>query len=342
MIFGLSLVAQFFDLTLGLSRGFDAFQYLPIAYYGTLVLTGSVSVYLARGVADTQRDLEHRLVEVERLSAKTLEQELAARDLEIERRLLEADNRRKTEELEAAREFQLSLLPDRPPDAPGYDVYAQMRTAVEVGGDYYDYRVESDCLLLAYGDATGHGARAGAMMAMAKGFFNSWISDVEPGSFLDEANRALSEMRLRGMLMSMGVVRASGGRLRHAAAGMPPGLVYRKRLDAVEEVLVESLPLGARVNASAYLTGEIELEPGDLIMWTTDGLPELTNAEGRPFGYERVREQFLVAARLGDACLATEHMMSWIERWKGGGPPDDDVVVAVLRRLGEPVPEDPD
>ena len=86
------------------------------------------------GGAGPGRQVEQ--VSVEELSRRTLEQELQAKEREVERLLLEADNRRKTGELEAARELQLSLLPAGVPEVAGLRVAAAMTTATEVGGDY--------------------------------------------------------------------------------------------------------------------------------------------------------------------------------------------------------------
>ena len=90
----------------------------PVAYYGVACLLLSASLFIAFVFSRLARTLEERLVEVEELSRRTLEQELQAKEREVERLLLEADNRRKTGELEAARELQLSLLPARVPKSP--------------------------------------------------------------------------------------------------------------------------------------------------------------------------------------------------------------------------------
>ncbi|MCP3958309.1 MAG: HAMP domain-containing protein, partial [bacterium] len=95
--------------------------------------------------------------ELSRHQEKLLEQERKRRDQEIARQVLEADNERKTRELEEARDFQLSLLPKALPEHPSYHLAVHMETATEVGGDYYDFRSADDgTLISAVGDATGH------------------------------------------------------------------------------------------------------------------------------------------------------------------------------------------
>ena len=90
---------------------------------------------------------------------------------EAEKRALEIENERKTKELEEARQLQLSMLPKELPQLPNLEIAAFMRTATEVGGDYYDFMVnENGILNVAFGDATGHGLQAGTMVTLMKGF----------------------------------------------------------------------------------------------------------------------------------------------------------------------------
>ncbi len=101
-----------------------------------------------------------RKVEIKRREqkARIRESELRVKATEAEKRVLEVENERKTKELEEARQLQLSMLPKELPKLPHLGIAAFMRTATEVGGDYYDFIVQEDGTLnIAFGDATGHG-----------------------------------------------------------------------------------------------------------------------------------------------------------------------------------------
>ncbi len=172
------------------------FSIFPVAYYGVASLLLSASLFIAFVFARLGRVLEERLVQVEELSRRTLAQELEAKELDVARRLLEADNRRKTGELEAARELQLSLLPAALPQVGGLRVAAAMTTATEVGGDYYDFRVDNGVLTAALGDATGHGARAGAMVSLMKGMFSTYGSAEDIPRFFRGASATIRAMRM--------------------------------------------------------------------------------------------------------------------------------------------------
>ena len=79
----------------------------------------------------------------------------------------EAENSRKSQELEEARKLQLALLPEKLPDLPNLQIAVYMKTATEVGGDYYDFYISADGTLnVAMGDATGHGMQAGTVVTL--------------------------------------------------------------------------------------------------------------------------------------------------------------------------------
>ncbi|MCK7523473.1 MAG: hypothetical protein MZV64_40370 [Ignavibacteriales bacterium] len=79
---------------------------------------------------------------------------------------------RKSNELESARQIQLSMLPQALPEHPELEIAVTMQTASEIGGDYYDFHLaEDNTLTFAIGDATGHGAKAGAMVTAIKTLF---------------------------------------------------------------------------------------------------------------------------------------------------------------------------
>jgi len=140
-----------------------------ISISGLVSLLITMSVSMSRSFAITSKRLEDKLLEVQKLSELTLEQERQSKEKEIQTVLLQADNQRKTLELEQARAMQLSMLPKTLPDVPGLEVAVLMKTATEVGGDYYDFHHDTNGdLTAAVGDVTGHGHRAGIVEATAK------------------------------------------------------------------------------------------------------------------------------------------------------------------------------
>jgi serine phosphatase RsbU (regulator of sigma subunit) len=248
---------------------------------------------------------------------------------ETEQRLLRSEYERKTRELEEARTFQLSLLPKTLPDHPGLSIAVSMQTATEVGGDYYDFHLSEDGVLTtAVGDATGHGARAGTMVTVVKSLFSADSGRSNPREFLSEAAAAVKRMELGRMAMGLTLARLEGTRLTIAAAGMPPALLFRSASGAVEEIVLQGMPLGGL--AFDYREMRLDVGPGDVLLLMSDGLPELQDGRGEPFGYPRVRSLFgELGARAPEEIIAglTAAGRSWSE----GEPPNDDVTFVAVR-----------
>jgi len=279
---------------------------------------GKLALTFNRMAADLKQHQE-RLLEEERLR----------QERDIEQALLQTEYERKTRELEEARRFQLSLLPKALPEHPAFEIAVSMRTATEVGGDYYDFHLSADgTLTVAVGDATGHGAVAGTMVTVVKSLFSADAGASRPREFLDEAARAVKRMELGRMAMGLCLARLTGGSLTLSSAGMPPVFLRRQASGAAEEIALQGMPLGGL--ASDYQEAGLEMAPGDTLLMMTDGLPELTNGDGDPFGYPRVRSLF---ESLGGE--APEEVIAGLaaaaESWSGAQAPKDDITLVVVR-----------
>jgi serine phosphatase RsbU (regulator of sigma subunit) len=261
---------------------------------------------------------------------RLLAEERRRKEEEIQRALLAAENERRGRELEEAREFQLSLLPRELPRREGLDLAVSMTTATEVGGDYYDFLLGPQGeLILAVGDATGHGAAAGTLVTAVKGLFAGGADRCSPAEFLGSANAAIHRMGLVRRAMALTVACLEGSRLRISAAGMPPALRFRAADERIEEIVLPGMPLGARSGVD-YEERALELAPGDALLFLTDGLPELPNAAGEPFGYERLGARFATLAR-GAAGEIVAGLEEAVGEWGGGATPADDVTFLVLK-----------
>jgi serine phosphatase RsbU (regulator of sigma subunit) len=239
------------------------------------------------------------------------------------------DLERKTAELEEARRFQLSLLPRQLPEHPAYDVAVAMRTATEVGGDYYDFRLTpGGALVAAVGDATGHGARAGTMVTVIKSLFSARPPEGRLSDFLGEANETVRKMELGRMAMALCLARFDDGRMIFSSAGMPPALVRRATDGRVEELAAPGMPLGGL--ADGYDELAVDLAAGDLVVLMSDGLPELPDDAGEPLGYERV-SRVVAEAPASTPQELIEALLHAAEEWAGMGPPNDDITFVALR-----------
>lgn len=258
-------------------------------------------------------------------------QERERQEQSMERRLLEVEYARKSDDLEEARRFQLSLLPKHIPANDDFDVAVFTRTAAEVGGDYYDFHVAANAVLsTAVGDATGHGARAGTMVTVIKALFAGYSSDTSPAKFLRDAAEKVKRMDLPRMAMALMVARLERHGVTIASAGMPPAYVHRAATGAVDEIALHATPLGTL--GADYHDAVVELAVGDTMLLMTDGFPELLDSAGQQLGYVAAMQEFAAAATASDANGVITALEQAAHRWHGTAPPNDDVTFVVVRK----------
>ncbi|MCB1034457.1 MAG: SpoIIE family protein phosphatase, partial [Acidobacteria bacterium] len=259
-------------------------------------LQARVPVYSENEIGQLARTFNRMAFELSENQRQLLEQERHRQEQEMQQRLLEAENHRKTQELEEARSFQLSLLPKALPKVEGLELASYTKTATEVGGDYYDMLVgPNGCLTVAIGDATGHGARAGTMVAVIKSLFSSRAAESRLPQFLAEAAATIKGMGLHRMAMALALVRVDGRRVCVSSAGMPPVLLFRSGSREVEEITLPGMPLGG-ILGYPYAEHTTELAPGDALLLMTDGFPEMMSKDGKVLGYGGMRKLFAEAA----------------------------------------------
>ena len=286
----------------------------------------SVSIFLARNFARTNRDLKLQLAQVEQLSKQQIEHERQAA-------ALRAENDRRAQELEEARQLQLSMLPRKLPNIPGLEIAAYMKPASEVGGDYYDFHTGADgTLTVAVGDATGHGLRAGSVVTATKSLFNAFAEIEDIPRIFRQSSAALKKMNLRGLFMAMTMLKIKGNQLSICAAGMPSALIYRTATEQVEQINLRALPLGS-VSNFAYQEQQFDLSAGDLIVVMSDGFPEMFNQTNEMLGFEKAA-QMLPAIAKKSAQEIISRFVETGEAWADARPADDDVTFVVLKIKG--------
>jgi serine phosphatase RsbU (regulator of sigma subunit) len=263
--------------------------------------------------------------------SQRFEREIRAR-ASLERQLLEAEDARKTRELEAARAIQLSMLPETLPDYPTVRLGACLVTASEVGGDYYDVDLHEQVLTLVIADVTGHGLRAGMMTAVAKSLFTHSARDGDLEGLMGHTSATLERMALPGgMAIALGLVRVRDYAVEIVGAGLPAALHYRVADRRVETIPLDGLPLGFVLPIETpYTYRRLIAEPGDTIVLMTDGLIELFNEVDEMFGISQAAQVLTqVAERPPQAVAQALHQAGLT--WANGRPADDDLTIVVLQ-----------
>jgi serine phosphatase RsbU (regulator of sigma subunit) len=207
-----------------------------------------------------------------------------------------------------------------------------MRTATEVGGDYYDYIFAKDGTLhIAIGDATGHGTKAGLMVATVKSLFNSIGTNMMIQDFFARCTEILKKMNLGNLFMSMTLLRIKNKYLIASTAGMPPMMIYKKSQNRVDEHTLKGMPLGA-FEGFEYSEMELELESGDVILLMSDGLIELFNEKMEMFGEKRI-EELLKINHDKSSDEIVQIFYNEADKWSGDKPQDDDMTFIVIKIL---------
>jgi serine phosphatase RsbU (regulator of sigma subunit) len=265
------------------------------------------------------------------LLEETIEElEQKRKAVEEQAKIIQLENDRKTKELEEARQLQISMLPKELPKLPHLDIAVYMKTATEVGGDYYDFHIALDgTLTFAIGDATGHGMKAGIIVSMVKALFSSGESMLDIKTFFRQSNNTLKGIELGKLMMAFMMIKIKSNKIEFANAGMPPLFIFRKKSKVVEEIILNGMPLGAMKNFP-YETKELEIFSGDTILLLSDGLPELKNGKNEQYDYERVKSEFNSVAEKSPNQVV-EYLNNSATEWMNGIEPDDDITFVVIK-----------
>lgn len=248
-----------------------------------------------------------------------------------------ADRLRVRDEIEVARELQRQLLPKEGPALAGWRVAHAYGTANAIGGDYYDFIPLPDGrLVLAVGDASGHGMGAGLLMAIGKTSLETALEiDPRPEAVLGVLNRVLCRTGGRRAFFTLcyAILDPRSGDLYLASAGHPFPLLRRAATGVVEELGRGSFPLGLKTDVR-YTAERVRLEPGDVLVLYSDGIPEAVGASGT-FGFDRLAG---LVRRDGDPDVLHRNILRALDHHLGDHEPNDDFTLVIVGR--DPHPPD--
>jgi len=262
------------------------------------------------------------------LTLRNLEQQLDNRLTE-----LQTLNTRLQSEMGMAREIQQKLLPPPSPNWPDLDVICYTQPAREVGGDFYAF-IELDDRRrgIAVGDVSGKGAPAAMAGALSVGLLQAYAPNhPNPELLLSELNKDLCA-RLSSNHMNAACCYAifdlSTLCITVANAGcMYP---YLRRNGRPQEISARGLPLGAWPEFD-YTALTLELQPNDMIVFSSDGLVEAQNEQGELFGFERFQTELKNLPANINAQAAVDHLVQLALNFTGPGDLHDDITILVAR-----------
>ncbi len=300
----------------------DALVLLPILAHGDMLglmlvtLTGpsaidDVDIRLLSGIA------HHASVAIESkyLYEQKLQQERLAHELEL------------------AHEIQTSLLPADLSTPPGWEAAAFWQAAQEVSGDFYDViEVGPAQLGLVVADVAGKGMPAALYMALTRALIRATApGQSDPGAMLKRTNQLLIPDTRRGKFVSLfyAILDTETGRLTYANAGHNPPLLIRAT-GQIESLQVRGMVLGVKPEIEPEV-GRRQLEPGDGVVFYTDGVTEVFNTSADIFGEEGLRR--ILREHWGDGPHAlVAQIRQAVSEFSATTAPYDDFTLVILQR----------
>ncbi len=234
-------------------------------------------------------------------------------------------------ELSVAHDLQMSILPDKLPELPGFEIAARCIPAREVGGDFYDVRLLANGqLFFVIGDVSGKGVPAALYMAMAVTISRIGTDDFySPSELMGRINRELCRGNDSCMFATIicGIVNPSTGLIRLANAGHTPPVIRKADGSAVMHRLKPGLIAGFLSDFS-YEEEQLLLASGETLLLYTDGITEAMDQTGQLFGEGRLLSAFSNSS--GRAGELISLVKDAVTEFAGSAPQSDDLTMLAL------------
>lgn len=279
------------------------------------------------------------------LTVLTAFSDVASLALETARLLQDSIEKQKFDgELRAARLMQKSLLPERFPNVPGFDIYAISIPAYDVGGDYYDSSILWDgSPMITIGDVSGKGISASIYMAETKGVVQA-LAPVMANmtALLEGTNEALmhnspSLSSLRRSFVTLGLIAFTKKGVRYARAGHTP-LLHVLADGSYRFYQPRGIAVGLIRQPDMAQTMEeitLDLAHGDVLVLFSDGITDARNPEGEHLGYDRLAHYISENLDLGNSRDLTLRALQSVAEFTQSGNFDDDATLVVMRCIEE-------
>lgn len=240
-------------------------------------------------------------------------------------------------ELELSQRVQRALLPQETPRIPGYEVAAYSQPASIVGGDYFDFlRFADGAPAVIIADVMGKGMPASMLMASLQAYLRVILPESRsPVDVLSRLNRLFCHNIHLTKFVSLVVARVApdSGTVRYGNAGHhPPAIIHGDgRMTLLR-------PTGAAiglVERASFEEAQAEMDPGEMLMFYTDGVVEARAPDGREFGDEALA-RFASDHRSHPPNVFVRGLRQHLQEFTAGRPLTDDTTIVALRRLASP------
>ncbi|MCK5076974.1 MAG: PP2C family protein-serine/threonine phosphatase, partial [Calditrichia bacterium] len=257
------------------------------------------------------------------------------------------EKERLDQELKIARNVQLSLLPEKLPEAENYQFVSKLETAAEVGGDLYDViKLEDNKFLFTIGDVSGKGTSAAFYMAQFLSLlrYSAQFTD-KPVEIAYRINEYFAkEVKTKQVFITavIGVIDTEKNEMNYVRAGhCLPVFIQNKNPEKYQEINSSGLGIGLTGSTKQFqnLTKvkKILLEKGDKMIFYTDGIVEALypdksdKKQNVMYGEERLKKLILNSAT-DKAEIITDKIIDDLKNFYGKNSPYDDYTILIIQR----------
>jgi serine phosphatase RsbU (regulator of sigma subunit) len=248
----------------------------------------------------------------------------------------ELDKQRLERELQLAFGVQSSLLPRTVPQRAGWEFATWWRPAREVSGDFYDFLEHDNGRLgLVIADVADKGMPAALFMAITRSILRACtLGGVSAASSLSQANRLLCADAADGMFVTVfyAELDPATAELIYVNGGHNPPMHYRAAEQVIDELTATGIMLGFD-DTWAFEECRVQVQPGDFVVFFTDGVTEAMSPTRGRFEEERLRA-LLLDNRDKPATEMMQAIRMVLEEFGAGQPPVDDITLVIAHRLG--------
>lgn len=235
-------------------------------------------------------------------------------------------------EVQLARQIQETFIPKTLNPPTGWDLSARWRTALQMSGDFYDViHLPDGRLGLFIADVADKGIPAALFMALTRTLVRAAILKTpSPAEALNQVNDLLYPDCEQGMFVTAvyGALDPTTGVFTYANAGHNPPYLLRNR--QIRPLTRTGIALGV-IESATMTEASLTLEPGDLLVFYTDGITEAFSAEGEMFGDERLKQ---ILSSLGTASTieVLDRLDAEVNAFVKDYPVSDDITLITLKR----------
>ncbi|MDP8263236.1 MAG: SpoIIE family protein phosphatase [Candidatus Ancaeobacter aquaticus] len=242
-------------------------------------------------------------------------------------------------ELKIAHDIQMSIVPKifpAFPHRPEFDIYAVLKPAKEVGGDFYDFFfIDETRFCFVIGDVSGKGVPASLFMAVAKTLIKSIAKETQdPSEILDKVNKELLHENDSYIFVTIfcGIMDIRTGVIEYACGGHNPPVVIREN-GSVDFLNGSRSTVVGVLEEAIYIKDTLTLATGDTFFMYTDGVTEAFNADHQQFSEQRLRNG-IESHKEDTVKKLVVDTLDEINTFTRGVPQSDDITLMVLRYFG--------